>query len=46
MCRKSVYDDLEKKNVTLTKEEMEMMKRIVQNEFPNSEFDPYQVFSS
>jgi ribosome biogenesis protein ERB1 len=41
--RRSVYDDVEKKDVALTKEQAEMMKRIMKNEFPDADFDPYQV---
>lgn len=39
----TVFDDVEKKNVTLTRDQAEMMKRIMKNEFPDADFDPYQV---
>jgi ribosome biogenesis protein ERB1 len=41
---RTVYDDVEKKDVVLTKEQAEMMKRIMKNEFPDADFDPYQVY--
>lgn len=43
--RRTVYDDVEKKNVVLSKEQAEIMKRIMKNEFPDADFDPYQVFN-
>jgi ribosome biogenesis protein ERB1 len=41
--QRTVFDDVEKKNVALTKEQAEIMKRIMKNEFPDADFDPYQV---
>jgi ribosome biogenesis protein ERB1 len=39
---KSVYDKLEGKDVVLSKEELKMLKRIQQHQFPDSQFDPYE----
>jgi ribosome biogenesis protein ERB1 len=40
---RSVYDKATKSDVELTKEQLEVMKRIMQHEFPDAGFDPYQV---
>ena len=39
---KSVYDELTGENRVLTKQEMDLLKRIQAHEFPDADFDPYQ----
>ncbi|KAJ3273502.1 Ribosome biogenesis protein erb1 [Terramyces sp. JEL0728] len=39
---RSVYDKLEGKNIVLNKEELEMLKRIQQHQFPETMYDPYE----
>jgi ribosome biogenesis protein ERB1 len=39
---RSVYDRLDGKDIVLNKEELEMLKRIQQHQFPDSAFDPYE----
>lgn len=39
----SVYDKATKSDIELTKEQLDVMKRIMQHEFPDAGFDPYQV---
>ncbi|KAJ3181114.1 Ribosome biogenesis protein 1 [Gaertneriomyces sp. JEL0708] len=39
---RSVYNKLEDKNIVLTKEELEMVKRIQEGQFPDPGFDPYE----
>jgi ribosome biogenesis protein ERB1 len=39
---KSVYDKLEGKDIVLTKEELKMLNRIQQHQFPDSAFDAHQ----
>lgn len=39
---RSVYDKMEGKDVVLNKEELEILKRIQQHQFPDSQFDPYE----
>ncbi|KAL2911961.1 Ribosome biogenesis protein erb1 [Polyrhizophydium stewartii] len=39
---RSVHDSLEGKDIKLTHEQLEMLKRIHSHEFPDSDFDPYQ----
>ncbi|KAJ3152345.1 Ribosome biogenesis protein erb1 [Geranomyces michiganensis] len=39
---RSVYDDVEDKDVVLTKEELEMVKRIQKGEFPDATSNPYE----
>lgn len=38
---RSVFNELEGKNVNLTSSELEMIKRIQSKQFPNPEFNPY-----
>lgn len=38
---KTVHDKLEGKDVVLSKEELQMLKRIQNHQFPNSDFDDY-----
>ncbi|KAJ3162194.1 Ribosome biogenesis protein erb1 [Geranomyces variabilis] len=39
---RSVYDDVEDKDIVLTKEELEMVKRIQKGEFPDATSNPYE----
>lgn len=40
---KSVYDKYKGKDITLNKEELEMLKRIQAHQFPETAYDPYEV---
>ncbi|TPX66037.1 hypothetical protein SpCBS45565_g04703 [Spizellomyces sp. 'palustris'] len=39
---RSVYDNLEDRNIVLTKEELEMIKRIQKGDFPDATSNPYE----
>ena len=41
--RRSVYDKLERNDIVLSKEEMEMLSRIQKHQFPETMYDPYEV---
>jgi hypothetical protein len=42
-CRKTVFDDIEGKNKVLTKEDLDILKRIERGQYPDAAFDPYAV---
>jgi ribosome biogenesis protein ERB1 len=42
---KSVYDKLEGKDILLSKEDLELLKKVQMRQFPDS-IDPYEVFNS
>ena len=46
LVRRKVYDEYNDEEVELTKEELEMIRRLRQGKIPHAEVNPYEVRSA
>jgi hypothetical protein len=45
LCRRKVYDEYNDEEVELTKDEINLIRRLRDGKFPHAEVDPYEVFN-